>query len=405
MSFRAVGAVALLCVAGVLGACGGSDDGGGSSGAGGGTVKIGAAIPLSGELAGFGSFQKWGYEAAIKDVNAAGGVDVGGTKRKVELKLLDDKTDPNVTSSSTTRLITQDKVDALLGSCTPVLVNAGALIADRNRTPLVTGCDPLGAFTSVKKWTYVWDLFFAEPELAEAPFLTLEAQGVDTNKKVAILHDNGPDGQVVGGKIWPAMAKKHGWTVALNESFPTQASQFGSLVQKAKATGADLVLVDAVTPQAVAIRKQMKSANFTPKYLVIEKGAEPVQFQQALGKDADGVMVGGYWDPSFPYPGASALRDRFEKETGNTFSQHIADSYAAARVLMDAIARAGSTDKEKVNAALAKTDGKYVVGPVKFGVDHTSKLPIVELQWQGTKTPIVGPDKDTATGELQTLGQ
>jgi branched-chain amino acid transport system substrate-binding protein len=403
MSVKGVSAVALVCMTGALGACGG--DNGGRGAAAGATVKIGAAIPLSGELAGFGSFQKWGYEAAIKDVNAAGGVDVGGTRRKVELTLLDDKTDPNVTSSSTTRLIAQDKVDALLGSCTPALVNAGALIADRNRTPLVTGCDPLGAFTSVKKWQYVWDVFFAEPELAEAPFLTLEAQGADTNKKVAILHDNGPDGQVVGGKIWPAMAAKHGYGVALNESFPTQASQFGSLVQKAKATGADLVLVDAVTPQAVAIRKQMRAANWTPKYLVIEKGAEPVQFQEALGKDADGVMVGGYWDPSFPYKGAADLRDRFEKETGKTSSQHIADSYAAARILIDAISRAGSTDKEKVNAAIAKTDGEYVVGPVKFGADHTSKLPIVELQWRGSKTPIVGPTKEDATGERRTLGQ
>jgi branched-chain amino acid transport system substrate-binding protein len=137
---------------------------------------------------------------------------------------------------------------------------------------------------------------------------------------------------------------------------------------------------------------------------VIEKGAEPVQFQEALGADADGVMVGGYWDPSFPYKGAAELRDRFEQETGKTSSQHIADSYAAARILIDAISRAGSTDKEKVNAAIARTDGEYVVGPVKFAADHTSKLPIVELQWQGKKTPIVGPTKKDATGALQTLG-
>jgi branched-chain amino acid transport system substrate-binding protein len=407
MKRKVLSAIALSSLVVALSACGSSSDGGGGGGdsGSGGTVKIGAAIPLSGALAGFGSFQKWGYEAAVKDVNAEGGVTVGGKKQKVALTLLDDKTDPNVTSSSTTRLITKDGVSALLGSCTPELVNAGALIADRNKTPMVTGCNPLGAFTSVKDWTYVWDIFFAEEDLSEAPFLTLEAWDAQTNKKVAILHDNGPDGAIVGGKIWPAMAAKHGWDVVLNETFPTQASQFGAIVQKAKASGADLVLVDAITPQAISIRKQMQAANYTPKYLDIEKGAEPVQFQEALGDLANGVLVGGYWDPSFPYPGAADLRTRFEEETGQTYSQHIADSYAAARVLLDAITRANSTDKAKINDAIGKTDDTYVVGPVKFGPDHTSKLPIVMLQWQGTETPIVGPDKAQATGDLIELGQ
>jgi branched-chain amino acid transport system substrate-binding protein len=392
----AAAAVAL----GGAGCAGGESGGGSSSGGGGGTVKIGASIPLSGELAGFGSFQKWGYQHAVDEINSAGGLEVGGKKKKVELVILDDKTDPNTTSNNVSRLITQEKVTGLLGSCTPALVNAGALVADRSRVPMVTGCDPLEAFKSVKKWSYVWDLFFHEPDLAAAPFPTLETWGAKTNKKVAILHDNGPDGQVVGGKIWPAMAKKFGYQVVLNESFPVQSTQFSSLVAKAKATGAELVLVDAVTPQAIAIRKQMKSANYTPKALVIEKGAEPVQFAQALGKLADGVMVGGYWDPSFPYPGAAELKTQFEKETGKTSSQHIADSNAAANVLLDAIAAAGSLDAKKINEAIGKTDKTYVVGPVKFDAAHTSKLPMVMTQWQGGKSIIVGPTKKGTTGEL-----
>jgi branched-chain amino acid transport system substrate-binding protein len=133
--------------------------------------------------------------------------------------------------------------------------------------------------------------------------------------------------------------------------------------------------------------------------MVIEKGAEPVQFAEALGKLADGVMVGGYWDPSFPYPGAAEISKRFEQETHQTSSQHIADSDAAARVLLDAIKTAGSIDAQKINEAIAKTDKTYVVGPVKFAPDHTSKLPMVELQWQGGKTVIVWP-KAQATGQL-----
>ena len=362
-------------------------------------IVIGASLPLSGPLAGFGSFQQWGYKRAVDEVNRAGGITVDGQKRPVKLIIRDDKTDPNQTAANTETLISRDHVVAMLGSCTPVLVNAGALVADRAKKPLVTGCDPLEAFKSVRKWSYVWDIFFDEPDLANAELKAVEESGAKTNKKLAIWHDNGPDGQVVGGKLWPEVAKSFGYEVVQNAEFPVDNQQFTSIIGEAKSKGADVVLVDAITPQAVAIRKQMAAAGYTPKVLNIEKGAEPVQFAEALGKLSDGVLVGGYWDPSFPYPDAPDLAKAFESETKLSSSQHIADSYGAAQVLLDAIAAAGSTDPEKINAALAKTDKTYVVGPVKFDENHTAKLPIVALQWQGGRTVIVWP-KSAKTGEF-----
>ncbi len=249
------------------------------------------------------------------------------------------------------------------------------------------------------KWKYAWDIFFDEPDLASAPLKALADLGVSTNKKLAIWHDNGPDGHIVGGQIWPALAKAAGYEVVQNAEFPVDNSQFTSIIAEAKSKGAEIVFVDAITPQAVAIRKQMASAGYSPKVLDIEKGAEPVQFAEALGKLSDGILVGGYWDPSFPYPGAADLAKAFETETKLSSSQHIADTYAAAQVLLDGIAAAGSTDPEEITAAIAKTDKTYVVGPVKFDENHTAKLPMVLLQWQGGKTAIVWP-KDAKTGDL-----
>jgi branched-chain amino acid transport system substrate-binding protein len=362
-------------------------------------IVIGASLPLSGPLAGFGSFQQWGYKRAVDQVNKAGGIAINGTKQQVKLIIRDDKTDPNATASNTETLISRDRVVAMLGSCTPALVNAGALVSERAKKPMVTGCDPLEAFKAVRKWNYVWDIFFHEPELAAAQFKAMDELGAKTNKKLAIWHDNGPDGQVVGGKIWPALAKEFGYEVVQNAEFPIDNSQFASIIGEAKSKGAEVVLVDAITPQAIAIRKQMASAGYKPKVLNIEKGAEPVQFAEALGKLSDGILVGGYWDPTFPFPGAADLAKAFESETKLTSSQHIADSYAAAQVLLDAIAAAGSTDPEKINAAIAKTDKTYVVGPVKFDDNHTSKLPIVSMQWQGGKAVIIWP-KAAKTGDF-----
>ena len=362
-------------------------------------VVIGASIPLSGPLAGFGMYQKWGYETAVKDQNKAGGILIDGKKIPVRLVIRDDKTDPNVTAGNTESLLSRDNAVALLGSCTPALVNAGALVAERRKVPIVAGCDPLGAFRSVRKWNYAWVMFFDEADLATAPFRMLSDYSISTNKKVTILADNGPDGVVVGGKIWPETAKAGGYAVEQNTSFPTDTQQFTSMVAQAKSTGADIVLVDAIPPQAIAIRKQIASAGFSPKLLVMEKGAEPEFFAQATGKLSDGVLVGGYWDASFPFPGAADLAKRFESETKQTQSQHIADSHAAAQVLMDAIAAVGTLDREKINAAIGKTNKTYVVGPVKFDATNTSPIPIALTQWQNGKAVVVWP-KDRANGKL-----
>jgi branched-chain amino acid transport system substrate-binding protein len=362
-------------------------------------ILIGASIPLSGSLASFGSYEQWGYNTAVNDLNKAGGLVIGGQAHKVRLIVLDDKTDPGVTQSNTETLISRDKVVAMLGSCTPALINAGALVAERHKIPMVTPCDPLTAFKSVRPWKYVWDIFFEESDLGSAPFRMIADLGIQTNRRAVILHDNGPDGQVVGGQIWPQVAGKSQIQIVQNSAFPVDNSQFTSVIGAGKSNGADIVLVDAITPAAIAIRKQLSAAGYQPKLLDIEKGAEPEQFAQALGALADGVLVGGYWDPSFPYPGAAELAKRFESETHQSSSQHIADSFTAAQVLLDAIAAAGSTDPEPVNAALARTNKTYVTGPVKFDAQHASALPIVLMQWQKGRAVVVWP-KARANGTL-----
>jgi branched-chain amino acid transport system substrate-binding protein len=378
--------IATVCL---LAACGssGSSDGGSSSD----VIKIGASIPLSGPLAGFGTFQKWGYQHAVDAVNAQGGIEVNGVKKKVQLILLDDQTDPNVTINNTQRLLTNEKVDAMLGSCTDNLVEPGALVADRAGVPLVTGCAATNTFGTTKQWTWAWDLFFNSEQLTETPFNTVDELGLQTNKKVALIYSNGKNETVIGGTEWPKWAAKHGWTVSYSATFPPDTSQFTSAVQAAKSSGADMMLAVFPPPAAIALRKQFAAANYTPKILVIEEGGEPQAFSDALGNLAEGVMVGAYWDRTFPYPGAEELAAAFEKETNSTFSQHIADSNAAATILLTAIPKAGTLDKSKINDAISQTDMMTVVGQIKFGADHTSTLPMVEAQWQNGKSPIIAP--------------
>jgi branched-chain amino acid transport system substrate-binding protein len=69
-------------------------------------------------------------------------------------------------------------------------------------------------------------------------------------------------------------------------------------------------------------------------------------------------------------------------------------------VLLDAIKAAGTTDKEKVNQAIGKTNKTYVAGPIQFDSKHTAKLKLVEDQWQNGKAVVVGPTKEVQTGRF-----
>ena len=146
-------------------------------------IVVGASLPLSGPLAGFGSFQQWGYKRAVEEANKAGGITVDGKALPVRLIVRNDKTDPNASAGNIETLISREHAVALLGSCTTPLVVAGALVAERHKVPMVTACEPLETFRGVRPWTYVWDLFFDEPDLAHAPFAVLHDLALPTNRK------------------------------------------------------------------------------------------------------------------------------------------------------------------------------------------------------------------------------
>jgi branched-chain amino acid transport system substrate-binding protein len=357
-------------------------------------ITVGADLPLSGTFSFFGGYQKWGYDRAVSQVNARGGILIGGKKRKVRLVILDDASNPATAASNVQKLISRDRAVAILGSCTPPMVTPDAMVAQRDSVPMVTGCDPIATFEATGPWKWVWDIFFDDPDLAVLPFQTLQTYRSATNKKIAILYSQDPDGNEVGGALWPKDAKAFGYQVVSSVSFPDSATNFSAAVAHTKSSGAQIVLVDCDTPQAIAIRQQMASSKYTPKVLDIEKGSEPFGYSAALKGLASGTLVGGYWSPTLPFPGAAALAAAYTKETGSAYSQHIADSYAAVQVLLQAIARAGSTSNTAINNAVGQTNGEFVVGRINFAgspLSHAAALGVVELQWQNGKTVEVWP--------------
>jgi branched-chain amino acid transport system substrate-binding protein len=182
--------------------------------------------------------------------------------------------------------------------------------------------------------------------------------------------------------------------VVYHATFPVGTSEFGDVIRRAQERQAEIVMSIAWLNETIALWRQMRTLGYKPKAAFLEKGAEPVEWWRVNGNTAQGICMVGYWHPALGYPGAQELRQRFEQETGLPYSQAVATTYAVSQIMLDALARAGSLDPQAINAAIAKTDKTFVVGPVKFtqGKDgHVSVLPTVMLQWQDGETKIVYP--------------
>jgi branched-chain amino acid transport system substrate-binding protein len=359
-------------------------------------IVIGASLPKTGSLSSFGLYQDWGYSAAIQDINEAGGLYLSQYHTKVPVRLItyDDKSDGKQAAANIERLITQDKVVALLGSATPPVVIPASAVAQKMHIPIVNCNTPIRAFLGgapAPKWSYAWDIFFDELDMTRQQFLAMNTQ--PSNHRVALFTDTEQDG-VTMGALWQQYATKYGYTVVYRANFPVGTTDFTSYIQLAKASNADIVIAQMELPDAITMWQQFQSLQFHPKAAFLEKATETVEWTSAMQQAGQGVMLEGYWYPTFSYPGASQLRQRFELDTGQTYTQHIADAYTAAQVLLDAIGRAGNLQPQDINAAIAKTNKTYVVGPVNFAQGpggQTSAIPTFITQWQNGQLQIVYP--------------
>jgi branched-chain amino acid transport system substrate-binding protein len=392
----AVLAACILAVTALLVVGCGSNSSGGSGG-GSDEIVIGVDASMTGPLAGFGAHEKWAIDAVVADYNAKGGVTVDGVQHKVKIVLYDDKSDGNVAAKNVDTLITKDKAVAIIGPIVPVVGNPAALAAERRGIPL----EPfLGVKADSGGWKYAFDLFVSGANLGESTFKWLTDANLkkDTNSVVATVVDNSADGPVFDA-LWTVNAKKYGWKEIEMPPYPSNATEFGSLITKLKESGADYVVALGDTPVLIALRKQMDAAGYKPKVMDFARGAQLQQFSDALGPLAEGIVIDSYWTPEAGYPGAAELGARFNKEAGFSIGQMVGPSYATGQILMDAITAANSTDPQKIVDAIAATDGEYVCGPVKFDANHTATLQSLLTQWQSGKSEIIWP-QSMATSEI-----
>lgn len=375
----------------------------GSSGTGG-PITLGASLSLTGALGSFGVDQRAGYQQAIADINAAGGVKIGSTSHQVKLVVLNNQSDPTTASQQIRDLVLKDGVQALLGAGTPPITVPQALVAESLKVPYLTTNTPVGAFAAGSKtgYKYSWDMFFSEPE--QASDIIAAVDRFSTNHKIALFTDNEPDG-VVERPLYKKAAAAAGDKVVGDFSFPVGTTDFTSFITTAKAKGAQIVVGQMDPPDAVTLFKQMKSLGYAPKIGIVAKAADFISWVNALGNISEGSLLEAVWMPSWNYPGTAHIEATLGKKFDNLGDLGTATAaYSVVKVMINAFQRAGSTDAAKVNTALAATNLITPYGHVQFAANHTSTMRFAVAQWQGTKTIPVWPPVKGAKLEFPMAG-
>ncbi len=362
-------------------------------------IRIGASLAQTGVYAALGQNQLRGYQLCVKHMNEKGGV----LGRKLELVLYDDGSDPATAVRLYEKLITQDKVDLVLGPYGSPISEAVADVNEKNKMPMVA---PIAATTSIyrKGRKFIFSMLPPAEVYLEGLIDLAAKKGLKT---VALINvDELYARAVAQGAI--ELAKHKGLQLVFVDAYPLGNTDFSAILAKVRAANPDVLGGATRFEDAVAIIRQMKALNVNPRMVGLTVGVDTLKFYEALGRDAEFVYGVTPWVPELvelragglipiarQYPGAREFLESHKKEfPGADLSYHSAAGYGGCQILVEAIRRAGSLDSEKLREAILKMDHNTVFGGFRVdrnGLQIAHKM--VLFQWQDGKKVIVWPEE------------
>lgn len=367
-------------------------------------VRIGAVLPVTGKESKIGGAYKQATELAVKEVNDAGGLEVGGKKLKVALSLLDDTSDASKSAQLVEQLITQTKVHALTGGYGSHLVQAQSVVPDRYGIPYVSAGAGATAIYGRSKW--VFGTLSPVEHLAETQMAFLDdlvkAGKLKMPLTIALLTENTEHGNDYAKGVNDFVKAHPGYKVVLQEKFELNTTDYRPLLQRVAEAKADLFLADSHLEDFIAMHRTYTQMGL--HHLMLTHGARgsDAAARKALGPATDYIFASGWWSDLLPYPQVKAFNQRYKAATGTEPQWYQAMGYETTRALLTAISRAGSLQPEKIRAALASLKLENSIAPsgtLSFTKTGQADLPFVVTQNKpGGKVDLVWP-KEARTGE------
>jgi branched-chain amino acid transport system substrate-binding protein len=375
-------------------------------------VKIGVIYPMSGVAAQAGLDDKHAIELAMDIINTTkykhlnlplskseGLPNLGGAK--VTVTIADHQGKPDLGLSEAERLITQEKVAALLGCYQSAVTETASMVAERMKFPFL---NPESSSPRLTRRGFKW-FFRSSPHdetFSEGMFSCVKdlekKRGVEF-KTIGVMYEDTLYGKD-SSRIEKGLAEKAGYKVAADIGYRAGAPSLASEVLKLKAANPDVFFPTSYASDAILLCKTSKDLDFNPPIIMAQNaGHTDPSFIEAVGKDADGICSRTEFslDLVKHKPMLAEINDLFKKRSGRNFSGTSARCFVGFFVLCDAINRAGSTAPEAIREALTKTNipADQLITPwrgVKF--DETGQNILVDavvIQYQGAKPYTVWP--------------
>ncbi|KAB2968190.1 ABC transporter substrate-binding protein [Zoogloea sp.] len=334
-------------------------------------IKIGSVLSVTGPAAFLGDPELKTLQLYVEELNKKGGV----LGRQLQLVHYDDGSDANKANGFAKRLLDDDKVDILIGGTTTGATMSMVPLAEKSGTPFISLAGAVVIVEPVKKW--VFKTPHTDRMAAEKVFEDMKKRGLT---KVALLSETSGFGQS-GKKETEAVAGKYGITLVANETYGPKDTDMSPQLTKIKTTpGVQAVFVFGLGQGPAIVTKNYKQLGITlPLYQ--SHGVASDEFLKLAGPAAEGVRLPSpaqlipeklpAGDPQKPVVTAydKAYKDRYKQDV-STFGGY---AYDGLMLAVDAMKRAGSTDKAKVRDAIEATKG-YIGSSGKVNMSATDHM-------------------------------
>jgi branched-chain amino acid transport system substrate-binding protein len=347
---------------------------------------IGVITSLTGPAAAFGQAHKHGYNIAVAELNAKGGV----LGKPIELVFYDDQSKPDQAVQGVAKLVDQDHVPIILGAYSSETTRAIVPAVTQKQVPLIM---PTATADNVMETgsRWVFRICAGANSYAAAMIDFLKNNGAP--KTIAIVYENTNFGQA-NGKSMKTAAPAAGMTVVDEEVYQASSPDYKALLQRVQATNPDAVYFASYLLDATALMRQSAQVNLSPKFLTAAgTGFSAAEFptEKGAGKYAEYTYSVSQWLPSAKWAGSKEFDDAYFKIAGSHPAYHGMQAYAALVVAAAAINEAKSDQPAAIADALRKLKLETPFGPIQFDAKGQNAHPVLVTQVQGGQYKVVWP--------------
>lgn len=340
-------------------------------------VKFGAALALTGKFAREGLISKQAYDLWKDAVNAAGGLNVGGQKQKVDIKYYDDQSDNTTAAKLVERLITVDGINFILAPYGSGAVFAASSVTEKYQVPMVSGQAAADNIFS-RGYKYIFSTMASTRDYQRSAF-ELAATLNPKPKRVAIVWVNALFGEAVARSV-EGFTKQQGMEAVINEKFDIGIKDFSPLLTKLASAKVDMLSLIGYPAETTLFLRQLDEMRINVPLVSLAYGPTVPAWREAAGPAGLYVLGESQFYPKGKFTGpifgtSADFTKAFESRYSYVPGYDDANSAACGLAFGLAIEKAGSLDPKKVRDALSALDVMTFVGRLKFNADGSRANP------------------------------